>query len=143
MIVLDEELQGLGLEETISRWYRGSVILIKELRPGTVIKDEAIPSLLRKVKQPTFVTINTADFWRRVPAERSYCVVCLRLTTEQIDVLPDYLRRLLKSPEFKTKNARMGKVILGSARGIQYYSFDEDLIHILGWPASNRPKGRK
>jgi hypothetical protein len=28
MIVLDEELQGLGLEETISRWYRGSVILI-------------------------------------------------------------------------------------------------------------------
>ena len=25
MIVLDEELQGLGLEEAISAWYRGSV----------------------------------------------------------------------------------------------------------------------
>lgn len=60
MIVLDEELQGLGLEEAISRWYRGSVILIKKLRPGTVIKDDAIPALLRKVKQPTFVTINTS-----------------------------------------------------------------------------------
>lgn len=39
MIVLDEELQGSGLEEAISAWYRGSVILIKALRPGTVIKE--------------------------------------------------------------------------------------------------------
>ena len=31
MIVLDEELQGLGLEEAISGWYRGSVLLIKAL----------------------------------------------------------------------------------------------------------------
>lgn len=57
MIVLDEELQGLGLEEAISAWYRGSVILIKSLRPGTVIKDEAIPSLLHQAKLPTFITI--------------------------------------------------------------------------------------
>lgn len=134
MIVLDEELQGLGLEEVISRWYRGSVILIKELRPGTVIKDEAIPALLRKAKRPTFVTINTPDFWRRVAAEKSYCVVCLKLTTGQADTVPDYLRRLFGLPEFKTKSARMGKVALASARGIQYYSGEESLIHILSWP---------
>src|SRR2546422_8326084 len=65
MIVLDEELQGLGLEEAISGWYRGSVLLIKALRPGTVIKDEAIPGLLRRVRRPAFVTINHGDFWRR------------------------------------------------------------------------------
>lgn len=134
MIVLDEELQGLGLEEAISRWYRGSVILIKELRPRTVIKDEAIPALLRKAKQPTFVTINTPDFWRRAAAEKSYCLICLKLTTEQVDAVPGYLRRLLRLPEFKTKNARMGKVALASARSIQYYSVEESLIHILGWP---------
>lgn len=58
MIVLDEELQGLGLEEAIAAWYRGAVVLIKALRPGTVIKDEAIPGVLRRVRQPTFVTIN-------------------------------------------------------------------------------------
>lgn len=143
MIVLDEELQGLGLEETISRCYRGSVILIKELRPGTVIKDEVIPALLRKVKQPTFVTINTTDFWRRVAAEKSYCLVCLKLTTDQTDAVSDYLRRLFRAPEFKTKSARMGKVALVSARGVQYYGFDEKLIHILGWPAVSRPKDKQ
>jgi hypothetical protein len=54
MIILDEELQGLGLEVAISHWYRGAVLIIKQLRPGTVIKDQAIPALLRRAKQPTF-----------------------------------------------------------------------------------------
>lgn len=48
MIVLDEEPQGLGLEEAIAHWYRGAVLVVKHLRPGTVIKDEAIPTLLRR-----------------------------------------------------------------------------------------------
>jgi len=138
MIVLDEELQGLGLEEAISAWYRGSVILIKALRPGTVIKDEAIPSLLRQAKLPTFVTINTADFWRRATAEKSFCMVCLKLTTEQTDEIPLLLRRLFKLPEFKTKRARMGKIILVSPRVVQYYGAAKELIHILGWPATTR-----
>ncbi len=88
MIVLDEELQGLGLEKIISGWYRGSVLLIKALRPRTVIKDEAIPGLLRRVKSPTFVTINHGDFWRRVAAERSFCVLCLKLTIDQANEVP-------------------------------------------------------
>jgi hypothetical protein len=138
MIVLDEELQGLGLEEAISAWYRGSVILIKALRPGTVIKDEAIPSLLRQANHPTFVTINTADFWRRAAAEKSFCLVCLKLTTEQTDEIPFLLRRLFKLPEFKTKRARMGKVVLVSPRGVQYYGAAKELIHILGWPATTQ-----
>jgi hypothetical protein len=29
MIVLDEQLQGLGLEESIARWYRGAVVVVK------------------------------------------------------------------------------------------------------------------
>ena len=42
MIVLDEQLQGLGLEDAVSRWYRGNVLVVKRLWPGTVIKDDAI-----------------------------------------------------------------------------------------------------
>ena len=53
MIILDEALEGLGLEATIGQWYRGAVVLIKHLRPGTVIKDEAIPALLRHVEYAT------------------------------------------------------------------------------------------
>lgn len=133
MIVLDEELQGLGLEEAISTWYRGAVILIKALRPGTIIKDEVIPALLRQAKQPTFVSINHPDFWRRAAAEKSYCLVCLKLTTDQTDRLPALLRRLFSLPEFKTKSARMGKVALVSARGAQYYGANKNVIHFLNW----------
>ena len=51
MIVLDEQLQGLGLEEAIARWYRGAVFVVKKLRSGMVMKDKAIPTLLRQLKQ--------------------------------------------------------------------------------------------
>jgi len=109
MIVLDEELQGLGLEEKISNWYRGSILLIKALRPGTVIKDEAVPKLLRQIRQPTFVTINYSDFWRRVAAEKSFCLLCFKLTADQVDELPLFLRRIFKIPEFQTKTCEWEK----------------------------------
>ena len=101
MIVLDEELQGLGLEEAIAHWYRGSVLIIKQLRPDTVIKDEAIPTLLRRAEQPTFVTINHGDFWRRIPPEPSFCLVCFKLTADQAQEIPMMLRRLLGSPSLE------------------------------------------
>jgi hypothetical protein len=85
MIVLDEQLQGLDLEAALSRWYRGAVRNIKQVRPGTIIKDEAIPSLLRRLNQPTFVTLNATDFWRRVSADTAYCIVCMTLTAAQAD----------------------------------------------------------
>jgi hypothetical protein len=31
MIVLDEQLQGLELEDAIARWYRGAVFVAKKL----------------------------------------------------------------------------------------------------------------
>src|SRR3712207_7436336 len=49
---------------------------IIDLRPGTVIKDDAIPALLRQQSQPTFVTINERDFWRQVALDSHFCVVC-------------------------------------------------------------------
>ena len=134
MIVLDEQLQGLGPEEAIARWYRGAVLIVKKLRPGRVIKDEAIPALLRQLKQPTFITIDYMDFWRRVPADNAYCIVCPELPTEQVDEIPVRLRQLLRLPEFKTKRARMGKVVLARERRLQYYSPHEKLVHILRWP---------
>ncbi len=136
MIVLDEQLQGLGLEDAIARWYRGAVFVVKKLRPGMVIKDDVIPALLRQLKQPTFVTIDYLDFWRRVPADSAYCIVCLELPTEQVEKIPARLRQLFRLPEFKTKRARMGKVVLVRERRLQYYSPHEKLVHILRWPTA-------
>ena len=136
MIVLDEQLQGLGLEEAVARWYRGAVFVVKKLRPGRVIKDEAIPALLRQLKQPTFVTIDYMDFWRRIPADNAFCIGCLELPTERVDDIPVRLRQLLRLPEFKTKKVRMGKVVLVRETRLQYYSQPEKLVHILRWPTA-------
>jgi hypothetical protein len=134
MIVLDEQLQGLELEDAIARWYRGTVLVVKTLRPGTVIKDDAIPTLLRRLKQPTFVTINCTDFWRRVPGDRSFCIVCLALAIDQTDMVAGWLRQLFRLPAFRTKTSRMGKVVLASQRCLQYYRIHERPVHILRWP---------
>ena len=75
MIVLDEQLLGRGVERDIAHWYRGTVQFITDLRPHTIIKDEAIPVLLRRPAQPTFVTINERDFWRKV-AQTSAIASC-------------------------------------------------------------------
>ena len=65
MIVVDENLHDRRIMEAISVWYPGSVVSVVTLRPRTIIKDEAIPSLLLKAVQPTFVTINVIDFGKR------------------------------------------------------------------------------
>ncbi len=130
MIILDEQLQGLGLEEAITRWYRGAVRIIKHLRPRTAIKDDEIPTLLRQVNQPSFVTINHRDFWRRISADKSFCMVCLDLSIEEADKIPELLRALFSRPDFRTKRARMGKVILIRPRSVQYYSHAAQ-IHLL------------
>jgi len=45
MIVWDEQLLGYGLHAPIVRWYRGTVTEITQLRPGTIIRGDALPVL--------------------------------------------------------------------------------------------------
>jgi len=66
MIVLDEQLLGRNLETEIAEWYEGKVCFITDLRPNTVIKDDAIPKLLREQNHAAFITINEKDFWRNL-----------------------------------------------------------------------------
>ena len=53
MIVLDENITRQSVLAGL-QWYEGKVVSIKTLRPNTVIKDEAIPSLLSKQKATDF-----------------------------------------------------------------------------------------
>ena len=70
---------------------------------------QAIPRLLASENRPTFVTINVRDFWEIVLANDKYCVVCLAISGSGIGEIPLLLRRLLRMPEFKTRQSRMGK----------------------------------
>ncbi len=128
MIVLDEQLLGRSLEVTIAKWYRGSVCFITDLRPQTVIKDEAIPRLLQQQKGCTFVSINEIDFWRKVAINQQFCIVCFALTDTRVGEIPSRLRTLLHHPLFSTKRKRMGKVIRVSDQKTSYYAFDNPQV---------------
>jgi hypothetical protein len=122
MIVLDEQLLGRNLEIEIGRWYRGTVRFIIDLRPNTVIKDDAIAGILQQQRQPTFVTINERDFWRKIEIDDRFCVVCFTLSDARAGEISEGLRALLRYTEFKTKAARMGKVIRVTKDEISYYT---------------------
>ena len=111
MIVLDEQLSDSRIITSIEKWYKGAVLIINELRPKTLIKDDNISQLLLTVNQPTFVTINYKDFWRVISAHKKYSVFCFYLSSEYTLEVSETLRELFQLEEFRTKAARMGKVI--------------------------------
>ncbi len=133
MIVLDENLLGLRLNNPIAVWYPGRVCYVTDLRPRTVIKDEAIPQLLQHLKGATFVTTNVADFWQHTLANARYAIICLSLPNERLREVPELLRRLLRLPKFTTKTARMGKVVRVGRQQIRYYAAGDNHVHILAW----------
>ena len=132
MIVLDEHLQSKGLDKAIGRWYAGAVINILDLRPNTVIKDEAIPGLLAQQNQPTFVTINANDFWQRVSASEKSCIICFAMASSEIIHIPSLLRRLLRHSNFDTKAKRTGKIVRITSQGnAMFYSIEDGNIHSI------------
>jgi hypothetical protein len=131
MIVLDEQLLGHNLETLIAAWYRGAVVYITDLRPNTVIKDDAIPMLLRQQPQPTFVTINERDFWRKVALDTHFCIICFTISDARVQEIAPLLWTVLQRRAFNTKAKRMGKVIPVTDTGISYYTADNSEVQTL------------
>jgi predicted GTPase len=132
MIVLDEQLLGRNIEKQIANWYQGAVCFIMDLQPNTVIKDELIPRLLQKENQPTFVTINESDFWRKVKLNDKFCIVCFAMPDSRAREIPERLRDLLQHSLFDSKQKRMGKMIRAAEKEITFYSFDNLKIQKVG-----------
>jgi hypothetical protein len=109
MIVLDEHASQQSPIEAMRGWYQGKVISINSLRPGTVIKDDAIPALLPRVKQPTLVTINTPESWHRELADPRYCIVCAALSADELHRIPALLRRLFVCRNSRRKQPAWGR----------------------------------
>ena len=59
--------------------------------------------------QPTFVTINESDFWRKTAINNRFCMVCFALPDSRACEISQRLRTLLDQPLFDTKKKRMGK----------------------------------
>jgi hypothetical protein len=131
MLVLDEQLLGRNLEAALGRWYRGPVRFITDLRPGTVIKDDAIPVLLPQQQHATFLTINEADFWRKVVIDAHFCVVCFALPDSRAREIPELSRAVFRLPAFRTKARRMGKVLRVAQRTVSYDTYRERQIRVV------------
>jgi hypothetical protein len=133
MIVLDENIFDYDFLPEYKSWYKGKITTIRDLRVGTLIKDDAIPTILRSVKQPTFVTTNVFDFWRRLPAHNAYCIICFELPNERIREISGALRKILLLKEFNTKAARMGKMLRVRHNHIDYCEAGSNKIFTLLW----------
>jgi len=129
MIVLDEQLLSYGVRAPIARWYRGTVLAITQLRPQSVIQDDAIPMLLRAARRPTFVTINVLDFWRRLRPDPRFCIVCVAVPHTQALEVPVFVRRLFRLAPFRTQRQRLGTVVRVSVRQVQYYTTIPAVLH--------------
>jgi len=123
ILVLDEQLLGRDLEVALVRWYRGPILCITDLRPGTVIKDDAL--LLRQQHQATFITINESDFWQKVRIDTHFCVVCFALPDSRAGEIPVLLRAVFRLAAFQTKARRMGKVLRVTHTTVSYYTYRE------------------
>ena len=133
MIILDEQLLGYGLQASIGKWYRGTVTGLTALRPGTLILDEAIPELLRAAHQPTFLTINVADFWRRMAPDKHFCILCFALSDKRVAELPRLLRRVLATAPFRTRRTRLGKIARIAPQRLSYYTTTSWAIRTIDW----------
>jgi len=133
VIVLDENIDQQRVLVPLKSRYKGKIISVRDLRPGTVIKDEAIPAILCQHRQSTFVTTNVIDFWRRVTPHSRYCIVCVPLPAERQDEIPNLLLKLLRQQAFRTARQRMGKVIRASQSEILYYEVTRTSLAKVAW----------
>ncbi len=78
------------------------------------------------------MTINEKDFWRKVPIDNQYCVVCFTLPDSRVNEIPETLRSLLHLPGLNTRAKRMGKVIRVTDKEISFYTFNERMVKISG-----------
>lgn len=131
MLVLDEQLMGRSIENDLIRWYRGSIRFINDLRPGTVIKDDAIPALLRQQSQATFLTINVTDFWQVVAIDASFCIVCFTMPDSRANEIATLLRTVFRIPLFSTKTRRMGKVLRVTQSSVSYYTHRDRKVQTI------------
>ena len=122
MIVTDEQISYDIIIDEIAAWYPGAVISICDSRPHGVILDPEIPSLLRKLRQPTLGTINYRDFFQSKMLHADYCIVCLKLEPLQAIQIPGLLREILSLPRYNTKARRIGKIISWRDSAIKHLS---------------------
>jgi hypothetical protein len=139
LFILDDHLAQSEVRERVLR--RATARYVRDLRPGEIVKDDRILTVLQALRMPTFVTVDSW-FWNRDHLDRRYCIVYVALRGRSDSHVPDLLRRLVRLPEFRTRAARMGKVIHVGEVGVRWWQVGDDTEHALHWEPSSRRRTR-
>jgi hypothetical protein len=70
-----------------------------------------------------------------MPSHKAYCIISFELPNERIVEIPRLLRGVLRFKDFKTKAARMDKILRVRHNHIDYYEVGSNQIFTLLWPA--------
>ena len=110
--ILDENI-AIQQREQLREWR----IPVRQIGPDIAhlgIKDAAIIPLLHQLHQPTFFTLDD-DFYKRYLCHARYCLIYLDVDRSQA---AEYVRRVLRHPEFNTIAKRLGTVLRASSQGL-------------------------
>lgn len=105
MNIVDENI--LESQRTLLRRKRVALRQIGRDLGRKGMKDDEIIPLLHQLDRPTFFTLDS-DFYDRRLCHEVYCLVHLDIEEETV---ADHVRRLLRHRELNTKAKRMGCVI--------------------------------
>lgn len=130
LFILDEHLDEGSVRDQILRW--ATARFVRDIRPGEVVKDDRILTVLQSLRTPTFVTADDW-FWNRDHRDRRYCIVFVALRGRNDSQIPELLRRLLRLPEFRTRVARMGKVVRLGDDHVRWWQLGDDSEHVFHW----------
>jgi hypothetical protein len=119
-VILDEQLSATEVASELKKWC--SVLRLKDLRPQQQILDDRVIEMLLTLNRPTFVTIDRG-FWKRGLCHPGYCILYFVLASNRQEALSERLRALFRRREFRTRAARMGKVVRVSPTHIDYWQF--------------------
>jgi hypothetical protein len=127
MNVLDENMLG-GRRRRLQSWG----IAVRQIgydlgRKG--MSDNTIIPLLLQLRRPTFFTLD-ADYYKLHLRHARYCLVYLAVPEPEA---PDYIRRVLRHPEFNTIAKRMGLVMRVSSEQINVWRSHADEELSVSW----------
>ncbi len=111
---------------------RNKGIVLRQIGEGLGrkgMKDDEIIPLLHELDRPTFFTLYS-DFYDRRLCHAGYCLVHLEVEEEMV---AEYVRRLLRHRELNTKAKRMGCVIRVVPTGLALWRIQQDEIGHLPW----------
>ena len=116
-LIRDDQLDVSEILPAIRKWITAR--RLQDLRPAELIRDERVPEILRTLRSPTFLTIDSG-FWNARLCHPGYCILYFALRDDQQRLIPALLRALLRRAEFRSRSKRMGKVARVGPKAVTY-----------------------